>query len=209
MARVHLGHLAARRQHPVEAQTHFEAALALARAIGHLRHEGTALAGLADLLLQRGRADEAAALNEDLLLLRRRDGNAYNLALTLRRVAHQAASRGDTAHAAALLAGAQPLVRNAGSLVLLCVWCHEVGSFAADLRHWDGAVRLLAWASQFRAQHGYPADDEQARLESAQLNQAREALGDAAYEAARAAGAAFTAGEVLDLAARELSDRAR
>ncbi len=209
VASIHQGHLAAQRHDPSMARAHFEAALALARTIGHLRHEGTALAGLADLLLREGRTDEAAESNEALLALRRRDGNGYNLALTLRRVAHVELGRGNPARAAALLAESEPLVRDAGSLVLLCVWCREVGSLGASLRHWDVAVPLLAWASRFGTEHGFPADDEQLRLERPQLAVAHDELGDADFEGAWAAGAALETDDVLELASRELRRQPR
>jgi predicted ATPase/DNA-binding winged helix-turn-helix (wHTH) protein len=205
MARIHQGYLAAQRSEWAAAQGHFEAVLAVARRIDSLHHEGNALGGLADILICQGRPDEAAARLEELLMLRRRAGHGYNLAVTLQRVAAIALERGDTARCTALLTESQPWVRGAGSRVLIWGWCSLVGSLAVRHGQWDVAVQLQASVARFRADDGLRPDDNDLQTERAEMDRTRAALGDAAYEAAWAAGTALGAAQVLDLAASALA----
>ena len=100
---------------------------------------------------------------------------------------------------------AQPWVRGAGSRILSWGWCSLVGSLAVRHRRWAVAVQLLASAIRFRADDGLPPDDKDLASEQAELDGARAALGDAAYEEAWATGTALSEVEALDLAALELA----
>jgi len=200
-----LGYLAAQQRAWGTAATHFETALALARRTGSLHHEGNALGGLADMLVCQGRLDEAAARRDELLQLRRRAGHGYNLAVALQQSAHLALTRDDVERSAALLAEAQPWVRGAGSRILSWGWCSLVGSLAARHRRWAVVVQLLASAIRFRADDGLLPDEKDLAGEQAELDGARAALGDAAYEEAWATGTGLSEAQALDLATVELA----
>jgi predicted ATPase/DNA-binding winged helix-turn-helix (wHTH) protein len=205
IANCHLGYLAGQRRDWGAAASHFEAALALARRTGSLHQEGNALGGLADMLVCQGRLDEAAARHDELLQLRRRAGHGFNLAVALQQSAHLALTRGDAERCATLLAESQPWVRAAGSRILSWGWCSQVGRLAARRGHWTFAVQLSASSARFMVDDGLRADAEELLREQAEQDSARAALGEAAYEQARASGTALSEAEALDLAARALS----
>jgi predicted ATPase/DNA-binding winged helix-turn-helix (wHTH) protein len=205
IANLQLGYVAGQQRAWGTATSHFETALALARRTGSLHQEGNALGGLADMLVCQGKLDEAAARRDELLQLRRRAGHGYNLAVALQQSAHLALTRGEAEHSAALLAEARPWVRGAGSRVLSWGWCSLVGSLAARRKHWAVAVQLGASTTRFRAEDGLHPDAGDQASEQAELDCARAALGDAAYELAWTTGTALSEAEALDLAALELA----
>lgn len=170
-----------------------------------MRHEGAALGGLADTLISQGRLEEAAARYDELLELQRSVGNGFSIAVASQKAAALALMRHEEGRAATLLAQAHPLVRDAGSRVLAWDWCRLVGLLAARRRRWVGAVQLLASASRNRAGDGLRPGPDDVRSEQAGLDASRTALGESAYEQARAAGAAHTDAQALDLATTELA----
>jgi len=132
-------------------------------------------------------------------------GHGYNLAVALQQSAHLALTRDDVERSAALLAEAQPWVRGAGSRILSWGWCSLVGSLAVRHRRWAVAVQLLASAIRFRADDGLLPDEKDLAGEQAELDGARAALGDAAYEEAWATGTGLSEAQALDLATVELA----
>jgi hypothetical protein len=128
--------------------------------------------------------------------------------VTLQRAAWMALDRGDTAQAVALIAESQPWVRGAGSRILIWGWCSLVGSLAARHGHWERMVQLQASATRFRIDDGLRPDDEDLQIERAELDRARAAMGNAAFDQAWTAGTALGAAQALDLAADELASSA-
>lgn len=205
IARLQMGYLAAQQRDWVNAGSHFDTALAVARRAGSLHHEGNALGGLADMLVCQGRLAEAEARCDELLALRRRAGHGYNLAVALQDAAHLALTRGDADRGAALLAEARPWVDGAGSRLLSWGWCRLVGSLAARRGHWAVAVQLVASSTRFQADDGLRPGDDGLASEQAELDDARAALGDTAYAQAWATGTALGETEALDRALRALA----
>jgi predicted ATPase/DNA-binding winged helix-turn-helix (wHTH) protein len=207
-ASLFLGRVATERGDWVAATTHFETALAVSRSSGNVNHEGNALSGLCSIAQARQRLDEAAALVEQLVALRRRAGQGYNLAVSLLRAAWLAICRAQLDAAAGHLAEAEPWVRGAGSRLLAFGWYGLTGSLAAARERWAVAVHLLACMLRVRGEDGVRPDEESVACERADLDRARQALGDLAFDAAWAAGTALTHAQAMDLAARELGEPA-
>lgn len=200
-----LGNLALHRADWAAARAHFEATLPLAREMDSLHHEGNALGGLIDVALGEGRPDDAAAGMDELLALRRRAGQGYNLAVTLQKAAWLSLSRGDPAEAATRLREAEPWMRGTGSRLLALGWCSLSGALAAARHHWAAAVQLQAATARGREEDGVRPGDDDLAEERAELDSARAAMGDAGFEAAWAAGQALGSAQMLALAAAEVA----
>ena len=205
VARQLLGHLATARGEWAAAQTHFEETLALARSTGSAHHEGNALGGLVDIAARLGRHAEVAKRMDELLAVRRSAGHGYNLAVSLQKATSLTLGLGDSGRAAAMLREAEPLVRSAGSRLLALGWCSMTGAWAAARQDWALAVWLQACVGHIRAEDGVLPDDEGLAAERQELDAARAALGDEAFEAAWAAGSASTLEAAMHLAAGALA----
>jgi predicted ATPase/DNA-binding winged helix-turn-helix (wHTH) protein len=204
-----LGQLAMQQGDLDGAQAHFEVALAIARDLGSVHHEGNAVGGLAGLAQARGRLDEAAAWVDKLLALRRRAGHGYNLAVSLQRAALLALKRGDAARAAASLAESEPWVRGAGARLLSLGWCSLNASVAAARGQWPLAVQLHAATDRLRSEDGVRPCDDDVASERSELASARAALGEPGFDAAWAAGRALGLDQAFECAAAGLKDTAR
>lgn len=191
IAHLHAGQLAGAALRHAEAERHFEAAASIGRDLQHLRLQGNALSGRIGVLRRSGRLDEVDALHEQLLDLKRRDGHGYNLALTLLNCAAHATERGQLAQARRWLLEALPWVHAAGSRLLRQSWVDAVPPLLARCAAWAPMVQLVAASGALLDELGVsaaPADlDQQGR----DLQAARAALGDAAFDAEWARGLAL------------------
>jgi predicted ATPase len=208
-AEQYFGSLATQRGDWAAATAHFEAARATARSSGDLNQEGNALSGLAAIAQQQGRLADAATVVDELVALRRKAGQGYNLAVSLLRAGWLATERGEPDAAARYFLEAEAWVRGAGSRLLAFGWYGLTGSLAAAQQRWTAAVQLLAAMLRARGEDGVRPDDHSVACEQADLDRARAGLGEADYQAAWAAGSALTPAQAMDLAAAELAALSR
>ena len=191
-----------------QARGHFQAAQQLAVALGVLRRQIGALSGLARVAAHADQVDEAARLADEVLALRRRDGHGYNLIVALLNVASTALERDQVERAMPLLAEAVALSPRVGSDYLTAHVLALAAQVFARRGRWAAAVELHAAAHlQAQAQRLFvdEADRQQLRTD---LERARQALGEPAFEAAWQAGLAESAASGLASVAKHLQAEA-
>ena len=181
-----------------------EEALPLAREDGDAYGIAFVLTTLGEAVLAAGDPARAAALGEEGLATFRRIGHAWGVALALTRLGDAALGRGDRARAAALhreslaLSGGLGDPRMAAD-ALEGLARAEVGTDPAL------AMRLLGAAEALRDRLGTPHPPTRRAGHRRAVATARAALGDAAFAAAQAAGAALTLEQALAAARRATS----
>jgi predicted ATPase/DNA-binding winged helix-turn-helix (wHTH) protein len=191
-----------------QARSHFQAAQQLAVALGLVRRQIGALSGLARVAAHADQADEAARLADEVLALRRRDGHGYNLIIALLNVASTALERDQVERAMPLLAEAVALSPRVGSDYLTAHVLALSAQVFARRGRWAAAVELRAAAhlqEQEQRLFVQEADRQQQRTD---LEHARQALGEPAFEAAWQAGLAGSAASGLARAAMHLQTEA-
>jgi len=192
-AMVMLGHQAADADRCAEAENWMQQALEIARHLGHRRLEAAALNGLIVIATARGDHPLAAELGQQTLAHSRGEGQSFNLCTNLLNVAIATLEAGQPAAAREYLLEAAPLVPGTGSRFLKLLWLQCVLTLLSDPTTWPQVVRLHA-AGAVHAQSLQIARHDQLDGHMAgHLAAARNALGDAALDAA------WSEGEALDL----------
>ena len=187
-----------------QARNHFQAAQQLAVALGLVRRQIGALSGLARVEAYANHTEEAARLADEVLVLRRQDGHGYNLIIALLNVASTALERDQVERAMPMLAEAVALAPRVGSDYLTAHVLAVSAQLFARRGRWAAAVELRAAAHlQEQAQRLFvhEAGRQQQRTD---LERARQALGEHAFEVAWQAGLERTAASSLARAAEHL-----
>ncbi|HEX5504002.1 MAG TPA: tetratricopeptide repeat protein [Thermomicrobiales bacterium] len=169
----------------------YEAGLAAAREVGSPTYEAWTLAGLGQVALWRGETDRAVALLEEGLALHRELGNPHSVGFVLHMLGLAAWRAGDAGRAEALLREALALHWPLRSLGSTADNLAGLGFVAVSQGRPERAARLLAVADATRRALGAvpPIGEGAGAAEAAAA--ARAALGEAAFTAAWAAGAAL------------------
>jgi predicted ATPase/DNA-binding winged helix-turn-helix (wHTH) protein len=167
-----------------EAAADHEAARRIAAEAGDDRLVADALGRQAGHALRRGQLDDAAALLAQALPLRRRLGHGYRLAVVLINSGAVAARRARWSEARAFLDEAAALLASVGSDALDAALVHHAAPLLQREGCWSALVRGRAAVQHHRENAGLPPDQEDQAEASAQLHDARAALGDEAFEAA-------------------------
>ena len=170
--------------------------LALCRETGDGVGTTGSLSNLGEVEQARGNLTAAAALYTASLAVGRNSGNRLAVARTLDNLGALAHLRGDRAEAAARYREALLLYRELGDRRGIAT-CLTGLANAAAAAHPARALRLYGAAETLRAVVGAELGARERLAALPGLTAARDALGDAAADAARAAGAAMTLGEAV------------
>ena len=174
------------------AQRHLEERLALVRRIGDERRIASTLNGLAELHRLNNKLELAAPLYEEALTLALRKCDPPMLAVCQLNVALVSVLRGD-------LARAHTLLREALSLVEEPAFKHVVGIaldvafvLAAARSEWTVGARLLGASEAQQAEMRHTRDPPDEASIVPYTARTREALGEASFSSAYAAGRALS-----------------
>ncbi|CAA9568860.1 MAG: hypothetical protein AVDCRST_MAG49-3384 [uncultured Thermomicrobiales bacterium] len=186
-----LGVVADRRGNLDGAEARNREALDLARAAGDEECMGWALGNLGVVALDRGDLAEAVRLLEDSLRQDRRFDDLWGVVLELANLSEVARRQGDMRRAAALNRERLAVSRALDYREQLADGCLAAADTAAWLGQPDRVARLLAAATMTLGTIGFGIGPEWQSEIDATAAAARAALGDAAFEAAWAAGRAL------------------
>jgi len=197
MALHQLGQSAHRRGELDTATANYEDAVARFRRLGEPIWEGATLRDLGVVAGAQGRHERATACHEQALAVWRRLDHPWGVPAALRDLADEALCRGDAA-------AALPLYRESlERWLLLGEQLHVAGSLlgpatvALESGQAERAARLLGTSAALHEAIGaMPPDDLPGDLGNGP-ERARAVLGDAAFEAAWAAGRAFSIDEAI------------
>ena len=174
------------------ARGHLQEALALRTALGNRREATSVLNALAQIHRTLGELDAAEPLYEQVLANARELGDREIIAIALLNLAMVSIGRGSGNNAPAMLLEALTIAdemgsKNAGQSVL------DVCAGLAALRgDWLGAARFFGAAEAQAAQTGLHRDPGDEAFLAPLVAKAREALDEAAFAAAEAAGQALS-----------------
>jgi predicted ATPase/DNA-binding CsgD family transcriptional regulator len=175
-----------------------EEAVTIARGLGLGRPLGLALAGLGDRLSRRGEHARAAALLQEGLALHGAVGNAVGVAEALLVAGLSAERAGDRARARALLLECAARCRRLDDPLLGARCLEGLATAAAGDGQPARAARLWAAAATARRALGLPLPPADAAAGERLLADLRAGLGEAAFAAAWATGAARSLPAALD-----------
>jgi predicted ATPase len=162
-----------------------EEALALARQLGDARWMSRLLNGLAESRRSAGQLDEAEKHYREALAVARAQGGRLGIVVTLNNLIRVQVAKGRPELARALAQECLPLVR--GQKVGVDLLESAVG-LAACLAEYDRAARFWGAADQTLKAWGYRHQPVDIEHTAPWIARSRRALGDAAFEAAEAAG---------------------
>jgi non-specific serine/threonine protein kinase len=209
-ARAHFGLGDASRMHGqhVEATQHYAAALSLFRALGDRAWSGITLNGMAVAAFRGGALDQATRLAEEALSLLTEAGDPWSVAETTAIVAETARLRRDLPRAATLYAQAIVAWRNQGDQHATAVAVEWMAAVAVAQGWAEEAARLAGASAAARA--AIQSDDfnkpQVTREGASAVTEARQALGETAFEQAWAAGQTLSL-EMAVAEARALAER--
>lgn len=179
------------------AETMQEEALAVLRRLGDRQGVADTLADLAHAVQRAGDVPRAEDLYQEALTLYDDLGDLAGTAFVLTHHGRMHRALGDTARAERQLHDAAALAWQAASQPLLTEAVEGLAEVATDRGEWDNAARLLGMADALRAQTGMPLPAVHQTALAACAAAACSALGDAGFAAARAAGRALAADQVV------------
>ena len=192
-----LGNLVAREGHHDEARAMYEESLALWREMGDDWGSAQILMNLGLLVEGQGDLARARSLHEETLATMRRLGARRDTAIALRNLAGVMQEEGDHAEAATRYAEAAAIALDLGDrhVVLACL---EGLAILLRQRGWAlRAARALGAAEALRQVMGVSVVSFEAERYERELGATREALGEAAFGEAWAAGQAMTLDEAV------------
>jgi tetratricopeptide (TPR) repeat protein len=191
-ALANLGYAAGAAGDLARARAHYEECLTVARAAGRERDVGIALGCLTDLSLRERSLDRAKRLGEEALAVAR-DQESRGVAQT--NLGYVAIHDGRAADARALLRAAAETFSALGDAEVVSLALAGLAAVAASP---EAAARLLGAADAHRVPAMAP-DAFEPEVRERAARDARERLGDGAFEAAFAAGRALTLEQALEL----------
>jgi predicted ATPase/class 3 adenylate cyclase len=173
----------------VEAARHyFEEALVLAEALGNKRELAAALNALAQLHRAEGTTETAESLYQSVLALARELKDRESIAIALLNLAMVSIDRGRLDPARAMLLEVSSIVEEIGSRPIGQSMLEVSAGLAVLSESWGPAARMY-WAAEAQAaQTGLHRDPADEAFLAPLIARVREALGDAAFEAASVAG---------------------
>jgi len=179
------------------AGTHFEEALGRARALGNRRELAAALIALAQLRRLEGRPDAAAALYGEAAAIARELGDRETIAIALLNLAMVAIDRAEPERSRESIAEAIAIASETGSKPVAQGALDACAGLAAARGQWERAARFCGMARALLDLTGLHRDPADEAFLAPRAAAARQALGDAAFDEAQAAGRALGPGEAL------------
>jgi predicted ATPase len=187
-----LAWLADKRGDHAEVRARLEEQLALWTEVGELWRMARSLNGLGEAARGEGDFPRAIARYEESRALNRQLGRKAGEAVGVLNLAHVAHLQGDCARAAALFRESMALAQEHGSRHLTGMCLAGLGVVAAAAGQPERAGQLLGAAAAIIAAVGIPITDDERTAHETAAAAARVALGEAAFEAAWAEGAAMS-----------------
>jgi non-specific serine/threonine protein kinase len=178
----------------------FEESLALYRALGDKRYVAGALNNLGVIAGIRGDYELSARLQEEHLALRRELGGRRGIAAALNNLGETMLRKGEHRRARSLLRESLALYKSAGDMRGLAYLLESFVSLAAAEGRAERALRLAGATAALREAIGSPLSEPEREEMGRTTEAARAEVGDAAAEAAVAAGRAMTTDEALAFA---------
>jgi predicted ATPase len=171
---------------------HLEECLALFRAAGSTGDVALILSYLGEVALHQGDVARASALSEEALTLARRAGQLQAEVNTLCILGQLAQRRGDLPTALALHRQGLALSRDLADPRRIAYTLEYLVNVVVAAGQGEQAARLLGTATALREAIGAPRPSVERTLNEQAVATARQALGEAAWAAAFAAGRAMT-----------------
>ncbi len=207
MALSWLGHVAGAQGEPDAARGHLEAALAMAREQGDRLGISVALNGLAEFLRAEGDLDAAIPLYREGIAINRALSHTSNVANALLNLAAASIARGDLDTPQPLLREALGIAQAIGSRVQGQFALDVIAGLALGRASWETGTRIFGASDAQLAHMGLQREPPDARFIAPLVARARETLGNAAFDAAYAAGHALPYESAVGEAAAALRDR--
>jgi predicted ATPase len=183
-----LGVVWSRRGNTTRAVSLYQEALELARGLANQKAVASALNNLGAVKRAEGNQEEAARLFEEAQDLLRELGDRRFTAIVLYNLGHVARDRGDLTRAASLLAESLALATQIGDQSSIVDYWVSLALIAAAAGRADQAARLLGAAAAVRDELTVPLEEELRADHDRAVVAVRDALGEAAFSAAWAAG---------------------
>jgi predicted ATPase/class 3 adenylate cyclase len=180
-----------------QAAAYFEKSLALMRIVGNQSGIAVALNNLGDAAYYQGDLEQAAVAFTEALALSRQSGDRARIATCLGNLGWVARRRGAVAQAEALGRESLALYREVGDLRRCAGGLEHLATTAAVAGHGERAARLLGAAAAQREALGTPQGVREREDTERAVAAAQAALGDEAWAAAVAAGAALSLAEAV------------
>jgi tetratricopeptide (TPR) repeat protein len=183
-----------------QARRHFEDGLALARQLGNKRELAAALNALAQLNRSQGELDEAEPQYRDVLALARELDDPESIAIALLNLAMVSISRGERDRSRPMLREVAQIASASGSKPLgqsLLDVCAGLGALCGE---WVRAASFYGTAQRQAELTGLQRDPADEMFLKPLMDQVRNALGPAVFQAAEAAGRALGYEEAADQA---------
>ncbi len=177
-----------------------EESLALARSLDHSRGQIVSLGNLGRLATQHGDYDRAEALLAEGRRLARQHGDESALAAVCHSESMLARARGDRKAATTFAIQGVDLYTAYGTIAGAAECLHVLALLAEEIGEPERAVLLLGAVNALREQLGSPPPPADSEDADAALERARKALGEAAADAAWAAGRAVAPDQLTALA---------
>ena len=176
---------------------HFEEALGRARALGNRRELAAALIALAQLRRLEGTPDAAGALYGEAAAIARELGDRETIAIAVLNLAMVAIDRAEPERSRESIAEAIAIAAETGSKPVAQGALDACAGLAAARGQWEHAARFCGMARALLDLTGLHRDPADEAFLAPRAAAARQALGDAAFGEAQAAGLALGPGEAL------------
>ena len=155
------------------------------------------LTALGQIALHLGDHGRARALVEETLAILRRYDDRWARAMSLTALGQVELAAGDAGRAEALLGESAELLKAIGNPLFL-PWCLEgLAGVAAARGQWEQAARLCGARDALSERLRFPLPPAHQAGYAHTIATSREALGEEAFEAARAAGAGLSPEQAL------------
>ena len=175
-----------------EARAFYEQSLEIRRQIGDQRGIANSLNNLGNVAHNQDDYGAARAFCEQSLEIRRQIGDQQGIADSLGNLGNMAYSQGDYGAARAFCEQSLEIRRQIGDQGGIADSLNNLGNVAYSQGQPERGVRLWGAAAALREQIGAPMPPSERQKQEADIARTRQALGDAAFTAAFAAGRAMT-----------------
>ncbi len=182
---------------PSKARRYIEEALVLARRLDHTMLLSSGLGQLAELERADGNLDAAEPLYVEALKLARESGEPRSIVVQLLNLASVSIARGSGEAAREMLLEATGVVGAIGSKVLGTNTMQIAAGLAASGGQWRRAAQIHGAVVALCEQTGYHLDSTDEAFLLPLISRTREALGEAAFAAAVAAGRAHSYNSIM------------
>lgn len=180
-----------------EAAALFAETLALRQGRGDEHGSVEPLSAQAVIALAQGNLTRARALLEETLVILQRYDDRWSRAMSLALLGHVELAAGHQARATPLFLESGAIFLEIGNPLFLSWSLEGLAASAAEHGKWKQVATLSGARDQIFAQHGLILPPVTELVYTQTIRSSREALGDAAFQAAHHAGASMPIGQIL------------